>query len=216
MKRALSFLAPALLIAAVAHADNPALKTGQKTEPMPVVPAPASEAAPKAEQAEKPHMVEGIAMPEVGKKAPEFKLPSQDGSEVKLEDYKGKWVVLYFYPKDFTGGCTMEAKNFETDLAKYKAKDTVVLGVSLDSVSSHKDFCSKESLTFKLLSDADQKVAQKYGSLMEYKGQRFASRSTFVIDPEGTIVKVYPKVDPSKHSTEVLADLETLQKAKKG
>src|SRR5262249_41604421 len=114
------------------------------------------------------------------------------------------------------GGCTLEAKNFQADLDKYKAKDTVVLGVSLDPVTSHKDFCTKESLGFKLLSDADHKVADKYGSLMEYQGTMFASRSTFVIDPDGVVQKVYPKVDPSKHSAEVLADLETLQKAKKG
>ena len=211
MKRALSFLAPALLVVAVAHADTTVPKTDQKAQPVPVVPAPAatSEATTKVE---KP----ALAMPEVGKEAPEFKLPSQDGSEVKLEDYRGKWVVLYFYPKDFTGGCTMEAKNFQTDLDKFKAKDTVVLGVSLDSVSSHKDFCAKESLTFKLLSDTDHKVAEKYGSLMEYKGTKYASRSTFVIDPKGKIVKVYPKVDPANHSAEVLADLEALQKAKKG
>ena len=214
MKRALSFLAPALLVAAVAHADNPALKADEKAQPVPAVQAATTttETTVKTEKVEKPALV----MPEVGKKAPEFKLPSQDGTDVKLEDYKGKWVVLYFYPKDFTGGCTMEAHNFQADLDKFKAKDTVVLGVSLDSVSSHKDFCAKESLTFKLLSDADHKVAEKYGSLMEYKGTKYASRSTFVIDPDGKIVKVYPKVDPANHSTEVLADLEALQKAKKG
>lgn len=211
MKRALSFLAPALLVVAVAHADTSVPKTDQKAQPVPVIPATTT-TTETTTKVEKPALV----MPEVGKEAPEFKLPSQDGSEVKLADYKGKWVVLYFYPKDFTGGCTMEAKNFQTDLDKFKAKDTVVLGVSLDSVSSHKDFCTKESLTFKLLSDTDHKVAEKYGSLMEYKGTQYASRSTFVIDPKGKIVKVYPKVDPANHSAEVLADLEALQKAKKG
>jgi len=219
MKRALSFLVPALLLAAVAHADNPSLKPeNAKQTPVPATPVTAQPDAPSPTQPtfEKPHIVEGLVMPEVGKDAPGFKLPSQDGSEVKLEDYKGKWVVLYFYPKDFTGGCTLEAKNFQADLDKFKAKDTVVLGVSLDPVASHKDFCTKESLTFKLLSDGDHKVAEKYGSLMEYKGQTFASRSTFVINPDGKIVKVYPSVNPTKHSTEVLADLETLQKAKKG
>ena len=92
----------------------------------------------------------GGPMPEVGKEAPEFELPAQDGKKVELDDYEGKWVVLYFYPKDFTGGCTAEAKNFQADLAKYKEKNVEILGVSTDSVGSHKAFCIKESLEFKL------------------------------------------------------------------
>lgn len=155
-------------------------------------------------------------MPEVGKEAPGFKLPSQDGTDVKLEDYKGKWVVLYFYPKDFTGGCTLEAQNFQKDLSKFKARNAVVLGVSLDSISSHRDFCAKESLQFKLLSDPGHAVVDKYGSLMMYKGTPYASRTTFLIDPAGVVRKVYPKVEPATHSAEVLADLDGLGKAKKG
>jgi peroxiredoxin Q/BCP len=214
MKRALSFLAPLLLVPVIALADD-------APRPATTTPAPATATdstrtnTTTVTTTEKPAELK-LVMPEVGKDAPEFKLPSQDGSEIKLEDYKGKWVVLYFYPKDFTGGCTLEAQNFQKDLAKYKAKDTVILGVSLDSVSSHKDFCAKESLQFKLLSDTDHKVAEKYGSLMEYKGTMYASRSTFVIDPKGVVRKVYPKVDPAKHSAEVLADLDALKKAPKG
>jgi len=158
---------------------------------------------------------EATPMPEVGKAAPEFTLPSQDGTPVKLSDFKGKWVVLYFYPKDFTGGCTLEAQNFQKDLAKFKAEKAVILGVSVDSVSSHKDFCAKESLEFKLLADPGHEVVTKYGSSMEYKGTTYASRTTFLIDPKGVIQKVYPKVDPAKHSAEVLADLDGLKKAKK-
>jgi peroxiredoxin Q/BCP len=229
MKRALSFLAPLLLVPIVAFADDaPKAETAtpakaaevQATTPATTTtttttttPAPAEKSAEKP--ADKPVMIGG-PMPEVGKEAPEFKLPAQDGKEVKLEDYEGKWVVLYFYPKDFTGGCTLEAKNFEADLAKYKAKDVTILGVSVDSVSSHKDFCAKESLEFKLLSDADHKVSEKYGSLMDYKGMKFSSRSTFLIDPKGVIRKVYPKVNPASHSAEVLADLDALMKAPKG
>jgi peroxiredoxin Q/BCP len=96
--------------------------------------------------------------PTVGQMAPTFSLPSGDGSTVSLKDFKGKWVVLYFYPKDFTGGCTLEAKNFEHDLSKYQSEGAVVLGVSVDSAQSHKDFCAKEGLNFKLLADPDAKT----------------------------------------------------------
>jgi peroxiredoxin Q/BCP len=152
--------------------------------------------------------------PEAGNPAPAFSLPSQEGTPVSLDQYKGKWVVLYFYPKDFTSGCTVEAHNFQRDLDKYTAKNAAILGVSLDSVDSHKGFCTKEGLNFKLLSDSDHAVTEKYGSLMDHEGTKYAARNTFVIDPSGVIRKVYVKVKPVTHSEDVLADLNTLQTAK--
>jgi peroxiredoxin Q/BCP len=121
-------------------------------------------------------------------------------------------VVLYFYPKDFTGGCTLEAHNFQRDLTKYEQKKAVILGVSVDSAESHKSFCAKEGLSFKLLSDPDAKVSTEYGSLMEYNGSKLSARNTFIIDPNGKIVKVFTGVKPSVHSDEVLGALEFLQR----
>src|SRR5947209_18762823 len=103
--------------------------------------------------------------PEVGQAAPDFNLTTGDGSQVSLKDYRGKWVVLYFYPKDFTSGCTLEAQNFQRDLAKYQNISAIILGVSVDNAQSHKDFCSKEGLNFKLLADTDGKVSTEYGSI---------------------------------------------------
>jgi len=148
-------------------------------------------------------------LPEVGQKAPDVSLPSQDGSPVSLKDFHGKWVVLYFYPKDNTPGCTIEAHNFERDLAKYKAANAVIVGVSVDSSDSHKDFCAKQSLTFKLLADTDKKVVAEYGSLRD---TGMAARNTFLIDPKGKIAKVWTGVKPSEHSQEVLAVLSELEK----
>src|SRR5947209_7034972 len=108
--------------------------------------------------------------PEVGKPAPAFSLTSHEGKQVSLKDYKGKWVVLYFYPKDFTSGCTVEAHNFQQDLAKYEAAGAVILGVSVDNAESHKSFCEKEGLHFKLLADTENKVSEAYDSVMEYSG----------------------------------------------
>ena len=154
------------------------------------------------------------APPAEGTAAPKFNLPSQDSPSVSLDQFKGKWVVLYFYPKDFTSGCTVEAHNFQRDLDKYTQKNAVILGVSVDDVNSHKGFCAKEGLNFKLLADSSHEVTQKYGSVMEYNGMTLAARNTFLIDPTGVIKKVYTKVDPQGHSTEVLADLQQLQAAK--
>jgi peroxiredoxin Q/BCP len=151
-------------------------------------------------------------IPQVGQTAPTFTLPSQEGTPVSLDSYKGKWVVLYFYPKDMTSGCTLEAHNFQRDLAKYQAQDAVILGVSVDSVDSHKQFCTKDSLSFTLLSDQDKKVVTAYGSLGNYAGFKIANRNTFLIDPSGKIVKVWTKVDPSGHSEEVLAALQGFEK----
>jgi peroxiredoxin Q/BCP len=149
--------------------------------------------------------------PATGTQAPAFSLPSQEGAQVSLDQYKGKWVVLYFYPKDFTSGCTIEAHNFQRDLDKYSQKNAVILGVSVDNVDSHKSFCTKEGLNFKLLADPDHTVVQAYGSIMEYNGTTLAARNTFLIDPSGVIRKVYLKVNPQGHSEEVLADLQQLQ-----
>jgi len=144
-------------------------------------------------------------VPQPGQQAPDFTLPSQDGSPVSLKDFRGHWVVLYFYPKDGTPGCTMEAHNFQRDLAKYQQANAVILGVSVDSSGSHKDFCAKQGLTFKLLADNDKKVSAQYGSLRSLL--RIALRNTFLIDPEGKIAKVWTGVSPSHHSEEVLAAL---------
>jgi peroxiredoxin Q/BCP len=150
--------------------------------------------------------------PAAGAAAPDFSLTTSDGSQVSLKDYRGKWVVLYFYPKDFTSGCTLEAKNFQRDLAKFEPLNAVVLGVSVDTAQSHKDFCAKEGLNFKLLADPDAKASTAYGSVMDYKGEKLAARNTFIINPKGEIAKVFTGVKPSEHSDEVLKALAELQK----
>jgi thioredoxin-dependent peroxiredoxin len=150
--------------------------------------------------------------PAAGQTAPEFTLPSIEGGQVSLKDYKGKWVVLYFYPKDFTSGCTLEAHNFERDLTQYQSQNAVILGVSADSVQSHKDFCTKEGLNFKLLADPELKAITEYGSVQEHNGTKIAARNTFLIDPNGKIARVYLAVKPAAHSEEVLKDLAVLKK----
>jgi len=147
----------------------------------------------------------GDKAPAVGTPAPDFTLNSQDGKPVSLHDFKGKWVVLYFYPKDMTQGCTIEAHNFQRDLAQYEAKNAVIVGVSVDTPDSHKQFCTKEGLTFRLLADPEHKVVDQYGSLGHYGPMTIANRNTFLIDPLGKIVKVWTKVSPQGHSAEVLA-----------
>jgi peroxiredoxin Q/BCP len=150
--------------------------------------------------------------PAVGNAAPEFILPSQDGKPISLKDFRGKWVVLYFYPKDFTSGCTVEAHNFQRDQEHYARRNTVVLGVSVDSVDSHKRFCAKEGLNFKLVADSDHKVASAYGSLINLAVAKIAARHTFILDPQGVIARAYTSVSPNKHSQELLAALDELQK----
>lgn len=160
-----------------------------------------------------PRLLSHSATPSEGSNAPEFTLPSQEGLPVSLKAYRGKWVVLYFYPKDQTPGCSREAHNFQVDQSKYLERNAVVLGVSLDSVNSHKKFCAKEGLNFKLLADTDHKVTDAYGSLTNLGVVKFAARHTFLIDPSGRIAKAYTTVDPARHSGQVLADLEVLQKS---
>lgn len=150
--------------------------------------------------------------PEAGSAAPSFTLHSQEGKPVSLDQFKGKWVVLYFYPKDFTSGCTIEAHNFQRDQAKYDAANAAVVGVSVDSVDSHQQFCTKEGLNFKLLSDPDGTVSKEYGSLTNIGVTKFAKRHTFLINPDGKIAKVYSDVKPTGHSDEVLGDLAQLEK----
>jgi thioredoxin-dependent peroxiredoxin len=151
--------------------------------------------------------------PPIGTPAPGFSLTTGDGSQVSLKDYRGKWVVLYFYPKDFTSGCTLEARNFQRDLTKYEHAGAVVLGVSVDNAQSHKDFCAKEGLAFKLLADPDAKISTEYGSTTQYQGTTMAARNTFLINPEGKIAKVYTGVKPAEHSEQVLKDLAELKKS---
>jgi peroxiredoxin Q/BCP len=158
----------------------------------------------------------GSATPTAGSLAPDFTLPSQEGTPVSLRDYRGKWVVLYFYPRDLTPGCTVEAHNFQQDQAQYAHRNAVVLGVSVDSVDSHKKFCAKEGLNFRLLSDTDTKVSSEYGSLVNLLVAKFSSRHTFIVDPQGRIARVYTSVSPGKHSAEVLAALDELQKQASG
>lgn len=149
-----------------------------------------------------------------GAVAPNFSLPTQvDNENASLKDYKGKYVVLYFYPKDMTTGCTIEAHNFERDTAKYVAANAVVLGVSLDTVESHKTFCSKDGLNFKLLADPDHKVIDAYGVPVATRGEnKFANRDTFLIGPNGKILKTWEVKDIQAHSDEVLAAIAEAKK----
>jgi peroxiredoxin Q/BCP len=153
-----------------------------------------------------------VPAPTPGSAAPGFTLPSQQGTPVSLKDYRGSWIVLYFYPRDQTPGCTREARNFQADESKYAERHAVILGVSVDSVDSHKKFCAKEGLNFKLLADSDGTVSQAYGSLTNLGVVKFAARHTFLIDPTGKVAKAYTTVDPAHHSEEVLAALDQLQK----
>jgi peroxiredoxin Q/BCP len=156
----------------------------------------------------------GADSPKIGSSAPDFSLNSQDGNPISLSQFRGKWVVLYFYPRDMTSGCTIEAHNFQRDQEKFKAANAVVLGVSVDDTKSHQQFCTKEGLTFKLLSDTDHKVSEEYGSLTNLGLVKFSKRHTFIIDPQGKIVQEYPDVDANinQHSEQVLNELAQLQK----
>ncbi|MFN6271547.1 MAG: peroxiredoxin [Microcystis sp.] len=150
----------------------------------------------------------GGPQPPLNQPAPDFSLPTNTGEgNISLSDYRGKWVVLYFYPKDFTPGCTLEARRFQQDLPKYMAKNTQVLGVSADDVDSHAEFCDSEGLKFPLLADTTGDVSKAYGSWMGY----VSLRHTYLIDPQGILKEIYLGVNPAIHSAEVLARLEELQ-----
>jgi peroxiredoxin Q/BCP len=150
----------------------------------------------------------GGPQPPLNQPAPDFSLPTNTGEgNISLSDYRGKWVVLYFYPKDFTPGCTLEARRFQQDLPKYRAKNTQVLGVSADDVDSHAEFCDSEGLKFPLLADTTGDVSKAYGSWMGY----VSLRHTYLIDPQGILKEIYLGVNPAIHSAEVLARLEELQ-----
>ncbi len=149
--------------------------------------------------------------PKVGSKAPDFRLPDQNGSERSLSDFLGQWIILYFYPKDDTPGCSKEARKFSSNLAKFNNVNAVVMGVSVDSVESHKLFVDKHELKIILLSDPHKKVIEKYGVWVRKKmmGREYfgTERTSFLIDPDGRITKIYEKVKPEFHAQDVLADL---------
>jgi thioredoxin-dependent peroxiredoxin len=154
----------------------------------------------------------GDKAPGVGTDAPDFTLNSQEEKPVSLHDFRGKWVVLYFYPKDMTTGCTIEAHNFQRDLPKYEAKNAIIIGVSVQDAKSHQEFCAKESLNFKLLADTKYEVSEKYDSVMNFGVTKLSARHTFLIDPTGKVRKVWTDVDVKKHSDDVLAALDELSK----
>ena len=150
----------------------------------------------------------GGKQPAIGQPAPAFSLPSNSGDgQISLSDYRGKWVVLYFYPKDFTSGCTLEAQRFQQDLPKYQAQNVQILGVSADDVNSHAQFCDSEGLKFPLLADVGGRVSKAYGSWLGV----FSLRHTYLIDPAGILREVFLNVQPAIHSKEVLARLKELK-----
>lgn len=151
----------------------------------------------------------------VGDKAPQFSLVNQNGETLSLQDYQGKWVVLYFYPKNDTPGCTTEACSFRDNINRLIAQQAVVLGVSIDDQESHAEFAKKYKLPFDLLADEEGEVTSKYGALLDLKVVKFAKRHSFIIDPQGHIAKIYRQVSPKEHVREVMADLNALQKSKK-
>ncbi|WP_138497153.1 peroxiredoxin [Nostoc sp. PA-18-2419] len=150
----------------------------------------------------------GGKLPAINQPAPEFTLPTNTGDgKISLSDFRGKWVVLYFYPKDFTSGCTIEARRFQQDLPQYLQKKTQILGVSADDIDSHAKFCDSEGLKFPLLADTDGSVSKAYGSWLSF----LSMRHSFIIDPQGILRQTFVKVNPNIHSSEVLARLEKLQ-----
>jgi thioredoxin-dependent peroxiredoxin len=151
--------------------------------------------------------------PQVGQQAPAFHLQDQNGHWHTPADFQGHWLVLYFYPKDFTPGCTTEVCTFRDDIAKLRQNGAEVAGISLDDVKSHAEFSAKYHVPFPLLSDANSHVATSYGVLSSMMGMHYAKRTTFLINPQGKIAKIYRDVDPEKNSAQVMNDLNTLKKA---
>jgi peroxiredoxin Q/BCP len=156
------------------------------------------------------------ASPAEGAAAPDFKLQDQAGKWHTLNQYKGKWVVLYFYPKDFTGGCTTQACELRDNIFAFKKVDAVILGVSVDDVASHEKFAKEHSLPFDILADPTREVSGKYGVLFSAGTAQLASRQTFLIGPDGKLVKHWAKVDPKGHSDMVLAEIKGHAPAKAG
>ena len=152
-------------------------------------------------------------VPPVGSAAPSFKLQDQNGEWHNLEDYKGTWLAVYFYPRDDTPGCTTEACNFRDNIYAFKAIGAEVVGISVDDVESHKEFSDKYKLPFTILADEQGQTARDYGVLRDFKLVKLASRQSFLISPEGNIAKHYEDVDPDTHTEEVLADLKGLMES---
>jgi len=148
--------------------------------------------------------------PEIGSPAPDFKLQDQNGDWHELGDYRGQWLAVYFYPKDDTPGCTTEACNFRDNIYAFRAIGANVVGVSVDDVASHKAFADKHRLPFILLADPEGKMAEAYGVLRDWKLLQIAARESFIVNPNGVIVKHYEDVDPDTHTDEVLAELQRL------
>lgn len=154
--------------------------------------------------------VPGFAGPTEGTSAPGFRLQDQNNQWHKLEDYQGQWLVLFFYPKADTPGCTTEACEFRDNIFAFEDLGAAVVGISLDDVESQEAFAAKYSLPFPLLSDSETGVARAYGVLTTFRDMQVAARQTFLIDPDGKIARHYGSVDPASHSQEVLADLNAL------
>jgi len=150
--------------------------------------------------------------PAVGSAAPAFRLQDQNGEWHELEDYRGGWLAVYFYPKDDTPGCTTEACNFRDNIYAFKAIGASVVGISIDDVESHQEFSAKYKLPFVILADETGATAQAYGVLRDWKVTKIAARESFLVNPDGFIVKHYEEVDPENHTQEVLADLDALIK----
>ena len=157
-------------------------------------------------------LADSAAVPAVGHTAPAFKIHDNAGKWHTLTDYKGKWVAVYFYPKDDTPGCTTQACSFRDNVFAFNKEGAVILGISVDDVASHKAFAEKHGLPFTLLADADKAVSKRYGVLKTYMGvMEMARRDTFLVDPQGRIAKHYESVDPEGHSAVVLADIKALK-----
>jgi peroxiredoxin Q/BCP len=148
--------------------------------------------------------------PAVGSEAPAFRLQDQNGEWHQLSDYRGSWLALYFYPKDDTPGCTTEACNFRDNIYAFKAIGANVVGISVDDVNSHKEFATKYKLPFTILADHTGATAEAYGVLRDLKVTKIASRQSFLVNPDGVIVKHYEDVDPDSHTQDVLDDLKAL------
>lgn len=151
----------------------------------------------------------------IGDAAPDFSLTDQDGKLQRLSDYREHWVVLYFYPKDDTPGCTKEACSFRDDYLKLSRLNARVLGISIDNAESHAAFSSKYHLPFPLLADTNGEVARAYGSYFSFGPLKFARRHTFIVDPTGKVARIYRKVLPGKHSDQITHELSELQKSRK-